>query len=86
MTSRNITEMTSNRPTPHLAEASATELNSSSVNLGHGDVLIAAITSCTNTSNPSVLIAAGLLAKKLLKKVYRLSLISKPRWRQVRGW
>ena len=39
-----------------------------SVNLGHGDVLIAAITSCTNTSNPSVLIAAGLLAKKAVKK------------------
>jgi aconitate hydratase len=32
--------------------------------LGHGDVVIAAITSCTNTSNPSVLIGAGLLAKK----------------------
>ena len=39
-----------------------------SVNLGHGDVLIAAITSCTNTSNPSVLIAAGLLAKKAIEK------------------
>jgi aconitate hydratase len=33
-------------------------------NLGDGDVVIAAITSCTNTSNPSVLIAAGLVAKK----------------------
>jgi len=32
--------------------------------IGHGDVVIAAITSCTNTSNPSVLIAAGLVAKK----------------------
>lgn len=32
--------------------------------IGHGDVLIAAITSCTNTSNPSVMLAAGLLAKK----------------------
>jgi aconitate hydratase len=32
--------------------------------LGHGDVVIAAITSCTNTSNPSVMLAAGLLAKK----------------------
>src|ERR1019366_10330765 len=31
--------------------------------LGHGDVVIAAITSCTNTSNPEVMIAAGLLAK-----------------------
>src|SRR5207237_1845191 len=32
--------------------------------LGHGDVVIAAITSCTNTSNPNVMVAAGLLAKK----------------------
>jgi aconitate hydratase len=38
------------------------------VSLGHGDVLIAAITSCTNTSNPAVLIAAGLLAKKAVDK------------------
>jgi aconitate hydratase len=37
--------------------------------LGHGDVVIAAITSCTNTSNPSVLIAAGLLARKALQRV-----------------
>ncbi|MCE3288088.1 MAG: acnA [Caulobacter sp.] len=36
--------------------------------VGHGDVVIAAITSCTNTSNPSVLIAAGLLAKNALAK------------------
>jgi len=36
--------------------------------LGHGSVVIAAITSCTNTSNPSVLIGAGLLAKKAVEK------------------
>ena len=36
--------------------------------IGHGDVVIAAITSCTNTSNPSVLIAAGLLARNALAK------------------
>jgi aconitate hydratase len=36
--------------------------------LGHGDVVIAAITSCTNTSNPNVLIAAGLVAKKAVEK------------------
>ena len=35
--------------------------------IGNGDVLIAAITSCTNTSNPSVLLAAGLLAKKAVE-------------------
>ena len=39
--------------------------------LGHGDVVIAAITSCTNTSNPSVMVAAGLLAKKAAEKGLR---------------
>ena len=39
-----------------------------SYDLGHGDVAIAAITSCTNTSNPSVLIAAGLLARNAVAK------------------
>jgi aconitate hydratase len=38
------------------------------VELGHGDVLIAAITSCTNTSNPGVMLAAGLVAKKAVEK------------------
>ena len=42
--------------------------------LGHGDVVIAAITSCTNTSNPSVLIAAGLMARNAVEK----GLTSKP--------
>jgi aconitate hydratase len=36
--------------------------------IGHGSVVIAAITSCTNTSNPSVMVAAGLLAKKAVEK------------------
>ena len=36
--------------------------------IGHGDVVIAAITSCTNTSNPAVLIAAGLVARKAREK------------------
>lgn len=39
-----------------------------SVNVRHGEVFIAAITSCTNTSNPSVMLAAGLLAKKAVEK------------------
>jgi len=43
------------------------------VTLAHGDVLIAAITSCTNTSNPAVLIAAGLLAKKAVAKGLRVA-------------
>ncbi len=38
------------------------------VDIGHGDVLISAITSCTNTSNPGVLLGAGLLAKKAVEK------------------
>ena len=42
------------------------------VTIGHGDVLIAAITSCTNTSNPGVLLAAGLLAKKAVAKGLRV--------------
>jgi aconitate hydratase len=43
--------------------------------LGHGSVVIAAITSCTNTSNPSVLVAAGLLAKKAVENG-----LTVPRW------
>ena len=42
--------------------------NGSSYEIGHGAVVIAAITSCTNTSNPSVMVAAGLLARKALEK------------------
>ena len=38
------------------------------IRMTHGDVVIAAITSCTNTSNPSVMVAAGLLAKKAVEK------------------
>ena len=38
------------------------------IEIGNGDVLIAAITSCTNTSNPGVMLAAGLLAKKAVEK------------------
>ena len=44
-------------------QSSAT-IGSGGVDLTHGDIVIAAITSCTNTSNPSVMIAAGLLARK----------------------
>jgi aconitate hydratase len=45
-----------------------TPVNGEKFDVGHGDVVIAAITSCTNTSNPSVLIAAGLVAKKAVEK------------------
>lgn len=47
------------------------ETGSSSFELNHGDVVIASITSCTNTSNPSVMLAAGLLAKKAVEKGLR---------------
>lgn len=47
--------------------------NVSEAEIGHGDVLIAAITSCTNTSNPSVMLAAGLLAKKAVERGLKVS-------------
>ncbi len=47
---------------------SATVTNGTKETISHGSVVIAAITSCTNTSNPSVLIGAGLLAKKAVEK------------------
>jgi len=46
------------------SDAPKTSVEGQDYTLTHGDVVIAAITSCTNTSNPSVLIAAGLLARK----------------------
>ena len=62
-------EMVTNRPiTQAVAEPAYTDNHSSKIILGHGSVVIAAITSCTNTSNPSVMIAAGLLAKKAVEK------------------
>jgi len=43
-------------------------VNGKNYDLGHGDVVIAAITSCTNTSNPNVMIGAGLLARKAVAR------------------
>ena len=51
-----------------LAKTGTVAIGKESVEIGHGAVVIAAITSCTNTSNPSVMIGAGLLAKKALEK------------------
>ncbi|MGE3348218.1 MAG: aconitate hydratase [Ramlibacter sp.] len=67
--SRTVSEMESNKPelAAAKAEASAPVKTSKGFTIGNGDVLIAAITSCTNTSNPSVLLAAGLLAKKAVE-------------------
>ncbi len=66
---RQVVEMTSSRPTLAAAQAVAPSHGyaSNDLSLGNGDVLIAAITSCTNTSNPSVMLAAGLLAKKAVE-------------------
>jgi aconitate hydratase len=50
------------------AQAVPVELDGSRFELEHGAVVIAAITSCTNTSNPSVMVAAGLLAKKAAER------------------
>ncbi|MEW6730403.1 MAG: aconitate hydratase [Acidobacteriota bacterium] len=62
-------EMVENRPAPdRIAEVPPEEFPNAQIDLGHGDVLIAAITSCTNTSNPSVMLAAGILAKKAVEK------------------
>ena len=62
-------EMMNNRPTPDRVEkATEAPLAKAIQDVGHGDVLIAAITSCTNTSNPSVMLAAGLVAKKAVER------------------
>jgi len=72
----NKIEMTSNRPTPDAGkeiEAESSDVfTHGQTHVGHGSVLIAAITSCTNTSNPSVMIAAGLLAKKAVERGLRV--------------
>jgi aconitate hydratase len=50
-----------------IEDLTATYTNTDGIDVKNGDILIAAITSCTNTSNPSVLLAAGLLAKKAVE-------------------
>ena len=54
--------------TAPLPAAAAVPVEGTDYALGHGAVVIAAITSCTNTSNPAVMVAAGLLAKKALER------------------
>ncbi|TFZ04108.1 aconitate hydratase [Ramlibacter humi] len=63
------TEMEANKPTLAAAQSEAPSAPAAPqhVTIGNGDVLIAAITSCTNTSNPGVMLAAGLLAKKAVE-------------------
>jgi aconitate hydratase len=56
---------TAERPAHHRVKVS---LDGEEIELDHGSVVIAAITSCTNTSNPAVMIAAGLVAKKAVER------------------
>jgi len=61
-------EMLSDRPTPDAADSfPESPFHAGKTKIRNGSVLIAAITSCTNTSNPSVMLAAGLLAKKAVE-------------------
>jgi aconitate hydratase len=60
-------EMLDNRPTPNRLGPASTPARPS-YEVTHGDVVIAAITSCTNTSNPTVMLAAGLLAKNAVER------------------
>ncbi|MEY4918443.1 MAG: Aconitate hydratase precursor, partial [Verrucomicrobiota bacterium] len=62
---RSEQEMAAEHPTADPVHAKAAQLKGS---IRNGSVLIAAITSCTNTSNPSVMLAAGLLAKKAVER------------------
>jgi aconitate hydratase len=72
---RSVVEMVGNRPTLATAQHADQSITvcdlpgdaEKGLKIGNGDVLIAAITSCTNTSNPGVLLAAGLLAKKAVE-------------------
>src|SRR5438093_822386 len=68
----NKIERIANRPTPdtgrEIEDESREVFARGQTHIGQGSVLIAAITSCTNTSNPSVMIAAGLLAKKAVER------------------
>jgi aconitate hydratase len=66
-------EMMNNRPTPdRVPDLHAVAMCEVDTDIGHGDVVIAAITSCTNTSNPGVMLGAGLLAKKAVERGLRV--------------
>ena len=67
---KQVEEMEEDRPTPDNVAGRA---GSGAATLDHGSVVIAAITSCTNTSNPSVMLGAGLLAKKAVERGLHVS-------------
>jgi len=60
-------EGVSGGPLDPLTKRVEVEMDGQTVEIGHGDILVSAITSCTNTSNPSVMVAAGLLAKNAVE-------------------
>lgn len=75
-------EMVTNRPITHaVVDPGYGNCDSSSmacdIMLSHGSIVIAAITSCTNTSNPSVMLAAGILAKKAVERGLRVNSLVK---------
>ncbi|MFQ5662257.1 MAG: aconitate hydratase AcnA [Terriglobia bacterium] len=55
-------------PAAVVSRSASVNFNGTPTRLGHGSVVVAAITSCTNTSNPSVMLGAGLLAKKAAER------------------
>ncbi len=67
---KQVEEMEEDRPTPDNVRG---RLGNGAASLDHGSVVIAAITSCTNTSNPSVMLGAGLLAKKAVERGLHVS-------------
>jgi aconitate hydratase len=67
---KQVEEMEEDRPTPDNIPGRG---GNGAASLDHGSVVIAAITSCTNTSNPSVMLGAGLLAKKAVERGLRVS-------------
>jgi aconitate hydratase len=67
---KQVEEMEEDRPTP---DRLPTANGAGAASLDHGSVVIAAITSCTNTSNPSVMLGAGLLAKKAVERGLHVS-------------
>ena len=67
---KQVEEMEEDRPTPDNVRGRA---GNGAATLDHGSVVIAAITSCTNTSNPSVMLGAGLLAKKAVERGLHVS-------------
>lgn len=72
------TEMVTNRPFTHaVADPGYSNGIGCDIILSHGSIVIAAITSCTNTSNPSVMLAAGLLAKKAVERGLKVNCMVK---------